>query len=70
MSKTFMIYTLQTISKIDNVKDIYDLYPANDIESIELFEKLFNQLPGFGIFSSCEEIQRRAAKESYAEVIG
>uniref|UniRef100_A0A8D8P6D2 (northern house mosquito) hypothetical protein n=1 Tax=Culex pipiens TaxID=7175 RepID=A0A8D8P6D2_CULPI len=37
--------------QIDNVKDIYDLYPANDIESIELFEKLFNQLPGFGIFS-------------------
>lgn len=38
--------------QINNVKDIYDLYPANDIESIELFERLVQQLPGFGVFSS------------------
>lgn len=33
-----------------NVKDIHDLYPAGDIESIEVFEKLIDRLPGCGIF--------------------
>ncbi|XP_055594034.1 uncharacterized protein LOC129745146 [Uranotaenia lowii] len=36
---------------LNNVKDIHDLYPAADIESIELFEKLVNRLPGFGVFN-------------------
>lgn len=36
---------------VDNVKAIHDLYPAGDIESVEVFEKLIDKLPGFGVFS-------------------
>lgn len=35
----------------EDVQSIHDLYPAADVESIEVFEKLINQLPGCGIFS-------------------
>lgn len=36
---------------LDNVNAIHDLYPANEIECVEVFEKLINTLPGFGIFT-------------------
>jgi hypothetical protein len=34
-----------------DVKGIHDLYPASEIESIELFEKLAEVLPGYGVFT-------------------
>ena len=34
-----------------NVQAIHDLYPAHEIESVEVFEKLANQLPGMGVFT-------------------
>lgn len=37
---------------LDNVNAIHDLYPANEIECVEVFEKLINTLPGFGIFTT------------------
>jgi len=36
--------------KTDNAKAIHDLYPANEIESVAIFEKLLYKLPGFGIY--------------------
>lgn len=36
---------------IDNVKAIHDLYPASEIECVQVFEKLIDALPGFGIFT-------------------
>lgn len=38
------------LSCVTQVKDIHDLYPAGDIESIEVFERLIERLPGCGIF--------------------
>lgn len=35
---------------LENVKSIHDLYPASEIECVEVFEKLIEALPGFGIF--------------------
>lgn len=40
--------------KPEHAKAIHDLYPANDMESVEVFEKLINVLPAYGIFSSGE----------------
>lgn len=37
--------------RYEDVKEIHGLYPAAEIESIEVFEKLANTLPGFGIFT-------------------
>jgi hypothetical protein len=33
------------------VKGIHDLYPASEIESVEVFERLVETLPGYGIFT-------------------
>lgn len=35
---------------LDNVHDIHDLYPANEIECVEVFQKLIQVLPGVGIY--------------------
>lgn len=35
---------------------IHDLYPANHMECIEVFEKLIEHLPSFGIFSPSGEL--------------
>lgn len=40
--------------KPEHAKAIHDLYPANHMESLEVFEKLINVLPAYGIFSSGE----------------
>lgn len=40
--------------KPEHAKAIHDLYPANDMECVEVFEKLINALPAYGIFSSGE----------------
>ncbi|PSN48797.1 hypothetical protein C0J52_07024, partial [Blattella germanica] len=40
--------------KPEHAKAIHDLYPANDMEGVEIFEKLINALPAYGIFSSGE----------------
>ncbi|XP_033608936.1 uncharacterized protein LOC111868415 isoform X2 [Cryptotermes secundus] len=40
--------------KPEHAKEIHDLYPANDMESVEVFEKLITVLPAYGIFSSGE----------------
>ncbi|XP_053687827.1 uncharacterized protein LOC128737248 [Sabethes cyaneus] len=51
--------------KIGNIKDIHDLYPASDIESVELFEKLVHQLPGFGVFSKSNNELAAWSLQSY-----
>lgn len=40
--------------KPEHAKAIHDLYPANHMESLEVFEKLIDVLPAYGIFSSGE----------------
>lgn len=40
--------------KPEHAKAIHDLYPANHMESVEVFEKLIDVLPAYGIFSSGE----------------
>uniref|UniRef100_A0A182SS33 GCN5-related N-acetyltransferase Rv2170-like domain-containing protein n=1 Tax=Anopheles maculatus TaxID=74869 RepID=A0A182SS33_9DIPT len=50
---------------IDDVKDIHDLYPAGDIESLELFEKLVRQLPGFGVFNQSDNELAAWSLQSY-----
>lgn len=35
----------------ENAKAIHDLYPASEIECVEVFDKLIESLPGFGVFS-------------------
>ena len=35
----------------EHARKIHDLYPANEIESIDLFEKLIEKLSAFGIFT-------------------
>lgn len=36
---------------MQDVKGIHDLYPASEIESITLFEKLSETIPGYGVFT-------------------
>ncbi|XP_058059579.1 uncharacterized protein LOC131210360 [Anopheles bellator] len=50
---------------INDVKDIHDLYPAGDIESLELFEKLVRQLPGFGVFNLTDNELAAWSLQSY-----
>lgn len=38
--------------KKENAQIIHDLYPANHMECIEVFEKLIEKLPCFGVFSA------------------
>lgn len=38
----------------DNAKAIHDLYPACEVECIEVFVKLIDKLPGYGIFTQPE----------------
>lgn len=40
----------------ENAQTIHDLYPANDMECVEVFEKLIKQLPAYGVFSSSGEL--------------
>lgn len=42
--------------KPEHAQAIHDLYPANDMESIEVFEKLIKALPAYGMFSSSGEL--------------
>lgn len=42
--------------KKEHAQAIHDLYPANDMESVEVFEKLINALPAYGVFSSNGEL--------------
>lgn len=35
---------------------IHDLYPANDMESVEVFEKLIRALPAYGVFAASGEL--------------
>lgn len=35
----------------ENAKAIHDLYPASEIEGVEIFEKLIDKIPGFGIYT-------------------
>lgn len=35
---------------------IHELYPLNNLECIELFEKLFVKLPSYGVFSASGEL--------------
>ncbi|XP_063701480.1 glycine-N-acyltransferase-like protein 3 [Culicoides brevitarsis] len=41
---------------LKDVKDIHDLYPAGNMESIEVFQKLLEKLPGCGVFSRDGEL--------------
>ncbi|XP_052132657.1 uncharacterized protein LOC113208139 [Frankliniella occidentalis] len=40
----------------EHAKDIHGLYPANDMECLEVFEKLLHALPSYGVFSSSGEL--------------
>lgn len=42
--------------RTEHAQAIHDLYPANDMESIEVFEKLITALPAYGVFSSSGEL--------------
>nr|XP_024217494.1 uncharacterized protein LOC112210028 [Halyomorpha halys] len=35
----------------EHAKAIHDLYPANDMESVKVFERLIRALPAYGVFS-------------------
>lgn len=50
-----LLQELRLLSAQD-VKGIHDLYPASEIESIELFEKLAETLPGYGVFTMDGEL--------------
>lgn len=51
--------------RIRDVNHIHDLYPARDIESIELFQKLMNKLPGLGMFSKPNDEVAAWSLQSY-----
>lgn len=38
--------------KPHHMQSIHDLYPANDMECVDVFEKLVSELPAYGIFAS------------------
>lgn len=40
----------------EHAQMIHDLYPANQLECIEVFEKLIEKLPCYGIFSSSGDL--------------
>ncbi|KAL3278718.1 hypothetical protein HHI36_016250 [Cryptolaemus montrouzieri] len=40
----------------EHVSTIYELYPANHMECVEVFEKLLERLPCYGIFSQSGEL--------------
>lgn len=40
----------------EHAQPIHDLYPANDMESLEVFESLIGKLPSYGIFSASGEL--------------
>lgn len=40
--------------KPQHMQSIHNLYPANDMECVDVFEKLVSELPAYGIFSSGE----------------
>ncbi|XP_030756760.1 glycine N-acyltransferase-like [Sitophilus oryzae] len=42
--------------KQEHAQMIHDLYPANQMECIEVFEKLIDKLPCFGVFSAQGEL--------------
>lgn len=42
--------------RTEHAQAIHELYPANDMESIEVFEKLITALPAYGVFSSRGEL--------------
>ncbi|KAJ1526014.1 hypothetical protein ONE63_009188 [Megalurothrips usitatus] len=42
--------------RTEHAKDIHGLYPANDMECLEVFEKLLRSLPSYGVFSSTGEL--------------
>ncbi|KAK3921863.1 Acetyltransferase YpeA [Frankliniella fusca] len=42
--------------RAEHAKDIHGLYPANDMECLEVFEKLLHALPSYGVFSSSGEL--------------
>lgn len=50
---------------LDNVRGIHDLYPANEIECVEVFEKLVQLLPGVGIFIKSSDVLAAWMVHSY-----
>lgn len=40
----------------EHAQMIHDLYPANQFECLEVFEKLIEKLPCYGIFSSSGDL--------------
>lgn len=40
----------------EHAQAIHDLYPANQMECVEVFEKLMDKLPSFGVFSASGEL--------------
>lgn len=40
----------------EHAQTIHDLYPANQMECVEVFERLMEKLPSYGVFSASGEL--------------
>lgn len=39
---------------VDNAKAIHDLYPACETECVDIFERVIEKMPGYGIYTHPE----------------
>lgn len=53
----------------EHAQPIHDLYPANNIECVEVFEKLFEKLPSYGVFSASGELAAWIIQSYYGALI-
>ncbi|KAJ8985456.1 hypothetical protein NQ317_017088 [Molorchus minor] len=55
--------------KPEHAQTIHDLYPAKHMESVELFEKLIEKLPCYGIFALNGELASWMVQSYYGAMI-
>lgn len=48
---------------------VHDLYPANQIECVDVFKRLFEKLPSYGIFSASGELVAWIIQSYYGALI-
>lgn len=53
----------------EHAQIIHDLYPANQIECVEVFEKLFEKLPSYGVFSASGDLAAWIIQSYYGALI-
>lgn len=53
----------------EHAQTIHDLYPANQIECVEVFEKLFDKLPSYGVFSASGDLAAWIIQSYYGALI-